>query len=167
MLFLDFLFDLIIVNSHHYATPKFSISLLFYFFNFLFFRFYYFFNFLFFLYYYFFILLLSITLSVNHYLHLSLYQSILYRRRPRSRIGLVINYFTWTWLFFSSCSWVGWKFNCLMRFALCATMNWGCWSGGNKAIFCLNSATIFFCSSVKCGIDALLASFTIPGCCCC
>ena len=111
------------------------------------------------LFYYYLSLYLSTTISI--------YQSILYRRRPRSRIGLVINYFTWTWLFFSSCSWVGWKFNCLMRFALCATMNWGCWSGGNKAIFCLNSATIFFCSSVKCGIDALLASFTIPGCCCC
>ena len=111
------------------------------------------------LFYYYLSLYLSTTISI--------YQSILYRRRPRSRIGLVINYFTWTWLFFSSCSWVGWKFNCLMRFALCSAMNWGCWSGGNKAIFCLNSATIFFCSSVKCGIDALLASFTIPGCCCC
>ena len=60
----------------------------------------------------------------------------------------------WMWLLLNSCSCVGWKFSCLSKAPLCCAMNAGCWSGGSIAIFCLNSKTIFFCSSVSCVIAA-------------
>ena len=63
--------------------------------------------------------------------------------------GLWLDNWSWIWLFRNSCNCVGWKFNCFNRDPLCWAMKAGCWSGGNWAIFCLNSKTILFCSSVS------------------
>ena len=56
---------------------------------------------------------------------------------------------SWIWLLRNNCNWVGWKFSCFNRDPLCWAIKAGCWSGGNWAIFCLNSKTILFCSSVN------------------